>query len=243
MNNKKFNGDLMRSKSLDDYVAFKAMYDLVYDKKAIATHIESLNYYAYDPSMHAEDTNIKLGSIKSEDIYSSLHHYGGLTVISLCTTFEIAAKDFLSCYFFQNPHSMYEFIGGHETKGMVQLKEMLAADSYQDLIVALSEQASSKASKGKYGEVLVRIAKLCKQEYDKNLATKLNDLQEIRNKIVHEKYSKHWLLEEISNFEGLVASVIEDLCKFGIKKSIPGNYSCVNTDYTMEIGSIAVLNN
>tara|TARA_Y100000815_G_C13306699_1_gene486769 strand:- start:1086 stop:1550 length:465 start_codon:yes stop_codon:yes gene_type:complete len=144
-----FDGDRLRYKSLKDYVAFKAFYDFASDKDALDAHIHSHEYYALDSSLHEEGTEIRLRENKSEEVGFSLTHFGGLTVVSLCTTFEVAVKEFLCCYFFYNPNSMYEFIGRDESRGLVPLKDVLLEDTYQGLILSLAKKASSKASKGK----------------------------------------------------------------------------------------------
>ena len=236
-----FNGDGLRFKSLEDYVAFKSFHDFVNNKNAIDAHLKSYEYYATDPSLHEERTDIMLGNQKTEDIISSLNHFGGLTLTSLCTTFEIAIKEFLCCYFFHNPKTMYGFLGRDDSKGMVSLNDMLTVNTYQALIVNLATKSASKASKGTYVEAFSRVGKLCKANIDKEVLTKLNDLQTYRNKIVHEKFLKQWTLSDISDYEVLVSSVIEEICRFGIAKNIPGKYTCVSGENRMELASVAVL--
>ncbi|WP_085297002.1 HEPN domain-containing protein [Cognaticolwellia mytili] len=238
-----FNGDFFRFKSLEDYSAFMHFSDFVNNKEAINAHINSYEYMALKPSLHHEDTHKDLSHMKMNSITSALNHFAGLTITSLCTTFEITVKEFLRCYFIQNPSSMYEFIGKEDNKGLVSLKEMLKVDTYQDLMNSLAEKAASSASKGKYGLVLSKIAKLCKEDVDSKLVIDLNQLQAQRNKIVHEKLSKDWNLGDIEVAESTVSKVIEQVCRFGLKRDIPGLYSCVDNKTVLEFESFAVLGN
>tara|TARA_Y100000815_G_C13306699_1_gene486768 strand:- start:811 stop:1089 length:279 start_codon:yes stop_codon:yes gene_type:complete len=87
----------------------------------------------------------------------------------------------------------------------------------------------------------LRVSKLCKEDVDKDVLKELDNLQNVRNKIVHEKYYKTWELSEIVNFETLVSSAIEDICRFGIARNFPGKYTCVSGENYMELASFALL--
>ncbi len=238
-----FDGDLLRFKSLEDYAAFKDMHDLVNDQGAIKSHVEAYKLYAIDPSLHDEGSEDALREQMCSGIVSALNHFGGLTIVSLCTTYEIAVKEFLFCFFIKNPGHIYEFIGPENARGHVSLKEVLRADSYIDLLGSLAQKAASSASKGKYSQVLIRIAQLCKDDINKDIVKNLDQLQNERNKIVHEKYSKTWQLADIQDAENIVSEVIEQICHYGMNNDIPGKYSCVSNENTMVLQSFAVLTN
>jgi hypothetical protein len=238
-----FNGDLLRYKSLEDYVAFKDLYDLVNNQKAVKSHLDSYKFYALDPSLHDEGSDDALREKMACGIFSALNHFGGLTIISLCTTYELTAREFLSYFFVQNPSHIYEFIGPEDARGHVSLKEVLKVDSYQELLVSLAKKSASVASKGKYGQVLARIANLCKEDVDRDTVKKLDKLQKKRNKIVHEKYTKTWELTDIQEAEDLVSAAIEQICLYGLNNNVPGRYTCISNKNTLVVQSVAGLTN
>jgi hypothetical protein len=238
-----FNGDRLRYKSLEDYAAFKDLYDFVSNKTAVKSHLESYDLYVIDPSLHDEGTEDMLREEMSSGVFSALNHFGGHTIISLCTTYELAAREFLFCFFIKNPSHIYEFIGPEDARGHVSLKEVLKVNSYQDLLISLAKKAAAVASKGKYGQVLARIANLCKEDIDKHNIKKLDKLQNERNKIVHEKFSKKWELSDIQETENLISAIIEEICQFGLNNNIPGNYTCISNENTLHIQSVAGLTN
>ena len=237
-----FNGDLFRLKSLEDYVAFQTFYNYVKDENAVTHHIKSHEYVGSSSLSHFESSDlILLAKQKAEDISRTLIHFGNLTIISLCTTFEVTIKDFLRCYFFQNPHNMHNFIGVEGSLGTVPLKDLLAAESHQEFLLSLAERAASKASKGKYNDVFIKVNKLFKQEASTQLTKGLTELQKYRNRIVHEKFSKNWTLEEISAFESVVSDAIEAICRLGMNKGIPGSYTCVNGKNVLEVSNVGLI--
>lgn len=244
MNNQpKFNGDLLRYKSLMDYVAFKSLHDLVNNKNAIKAHLRGYNLYASDSSLDDEGTDKALREIMSDDVFSALNHFGGLTIISLCTTYELAVREFLTCFFMQHPNHMYEFLGPDEARGHVSLREVLKVGSYSDLLLSLATKSASVASKGKYGQALTRMANLCNGDVDKELTKKLDNIQNIRNKIVHEKYIQTWELDKIQEVEKLISVVIEQICLYGLNNQIPGDYTCINKEHVIVVQSVSGLTN
>ncbi len=187
-----FNGDLLRYNALEDYIGYKVIFDFVHDKAALKTHIEALPCYTIGPTPRGSVA--KLRKQRAQDIYNGLNHYGSQTIVSLSTTYEVATKEFLYCFFMKYPQHIYDYVGSEETKGHVSLKEILKVKSYQELLSNLASRAASVATKGEYGQVLIKISKLCNESSPKELAERLNSLQLNRNKIIHEKHARPWAI-------------------------------------------------
>ncbi len=214
----KFNGDLWRFKSLEDFFSYRDLFEYIKNQDAMNQHTESFEYFCGEPELHPSNSEQELKDNVKESISSSLDHFGSLTVVSLCTTYEVSVKEFLSCIFFYNPEYMFNYLGTDESKGDVNLKEILRASSHEELIINLAKTSSSKASKGRYGDVLRKISKLCGENQDIELSDKLNDLQSERNSIVHDKLNKSWSCEQIQDREEIISASLELLCRFGEAK-------------------------
>lgn len=238
-----FDGDLLRFKSLEDYVAFKNLYELVYYGNALSKHLDSYKLSIVGSGTFDKDDELSARESMRLDIHSSVNHFGGLTIVSLCTTYEIATREFLYCFFQKHPWHMYEFIGSSDARGQISLKEVLEVDTYKSLISSLAKKTAASASKGKYSQIHSRIARLCKEKIDDGIIKKLDRLQVERNKIVHEKYSKSWDLVEMGKSEVIVSEAIEQLCHFGIKNGIVGKYTCINKDNTIVLEDFAIFTN
>jgi hypothetical protein len=237
-----FDGDLWLFKSLEDYIAYKNLSEYINNPDAIKCHIESFDYVLLGSSGGLpEDVEDLHREHKEQDLTKVMNHFCNLTIVGLCTTYEAAIKDFLLCFFFYNPSHIYSFIGTNDLQGIVSLKEILKSKSHEDLIFNLAENAASKASKGKYGDILNRISKLCNEEKCKKISGQLNELQAERNKIIHNKYSKERELQEIASKQEIVSTAITIMCGYGVLKKIPGCYSCINRDRKLVLESFSGL--
>lgn len=243
MSEQLFNGDHWKWKSLEDYIAFKEMHDFVNNQQAMETHKNSMTYVVLAPELHEDNTGQKLRNHKADSIIASLDHFASQTLVSLCTTYEVASKDFFKNLFIKHPQFMNDYVGEGKNRGAIKLNDLIESGGYETFIEAISENSSSVASKGKYGDVLIRASKLCKSQVDEGVVKKINSLQAKRNKIVHEKNMTHFSLEDIESAQNLVAQVIEVLCEFGLKKDVPGRYTCIRHEMILEMTSVAVLGN
>jgi hypothetical protein len=223
-----FDADFWEWKALEDFVAFKDMYNYVHNQDAMRTYIESMEVMSIGVGEVTEDIRRKFCNEAEHHIKNALEHFSSQTVVSFCTTFEASAKQFFKCLFCKYPLYMHDYIGNDNRKGTVVLRDVIKAGDYSVLLDNLTENASSVASKGKYGDIIERAAKLCKTEYDCNIRELLNILQNQRNKIVHEKYLASSELDELQRMQSIVAKAIEFLMRFAIIKDIPGKYSYGN---------------
>ncbi|WP_444924378.1 hypothetical protein ACJJH9_03870 [Microbulbifer sp. DLAB2-AF] len=237
----KFDGDHWAWKALEDFVAFKDMYGYVTNQSAMDSHKDSMTYFTIDPNLHHPDSASDLRNHAEKSLKSSLNHFAAQTLVSLCTTYEVALKQFFKCLFIKHPNYMHDYVGSKDGRGTVQLKELVDSGDYMGFISSLAEKASSVASKGKYKESLKRAVSICKYNQAETIFDGIKEMQEIRNRIVHEKYLPSLDIDDLQRFHSVLSSVIESLCHMGIKKGLPGRYTYVKPGTTFELKSFATV--
>ncbi|MES1937997.1 hypothetical protein [Salinisphaera hydrothermalis] len=224
----RFNPDYWLGQCLDDFVAFKTLNDLVGDDTAIDSHLSSLVVISADgtsvPAEHAEQIrNHQITGVKN-----LIRHFGGLTIVGLCTSFEVAVREFYEAWFFRYPSQLHEFVEHKSIKGTVPLAEVLRSDSKESLIKELAVKAASNASQGKYSKILIRASTLSKFEFPNDLQDRISSIQEDRNNTVHEKLPHSGGIKEISEAYDIVSEAIMFLADVAYKSGVPGAYSCLN---------------
>ncbi|MED5621877.1 hypothetical protein [Ideonella sp. BN130291] len=223
-----FDGDHRKYQALMDYVAFKELHEFVSNSAAIAAHTDSYAVSSLGPIAASKVVELKVA--KAGELRGALMHFACQTIVSLCTTFEVAARDFLQAVFAVKPDGMFEFLGPEDARGHVPLKDVLQASSHDELVGALAKRAAGSASKGKYGAVFARATQLAGGTVDKAIVSRLNSLQTERNKLVHERHRPAIGLEEVLNAHATVDAAIDALCEIAVKAGMPGRYTCVHSD-------------
>lgn len=240
MNELLFDGDYWVWKALEDFIAFKEIHAYVNNQLAMNAYKSSMSYIALEPDMHEEGTELEHKNRVESTLRNSLDHFASQTLVSLCTTYEVAVRQFFKCLFVKHPICMHDFIGHEQQKGIVLLKDIIKAGNYSDVIKGTAEQASGAASKGKYGRILGRASNLCKYEIETDMIDSLNLLQSKRNKIVHEKNIESLIIEDIGKAHILISKAIESLCYMALEKNVPGNYTYIKPE-TVVLKSVAFL--
>ena len=175
MNNYFFNADYLYSKALDDFCSFKDMYEYVQSAEAMDSHKNSLSLISSgEPIPNARE---HLESELESSIINSMNHFAALSITGLCTSFEIAAKEFFFNLFLKCPQYMYDYLNNEKKSATVPLGEIVEAKDYQILIESLAQKASGIASKGKYKEVVKRAYRLCAVSENSQFLEKINTLQ------------------------------------------------------------------
>jgi hypothetical protein len=224
----KFEVDNMYGALLEDFSSYKNIHSYVSDEKAMKEHIDSLSCASPEPVRNLVESEERMKNLLESSIKDSLDHFAALTITGICSTFEITAKQFFKILFLNYPNQMHQYLGNENQKGMLNLSDVLDSDSYDNLLITLSEKASKSASKGKYGEILTRAYKLSKYEINLDVIYSINELQKERNKIVHEKSNSTKSLSDISYAHKCAATAIEELARCAEKRGLPGNYTCIN---------------
>lgn len=222
-----FSGDTWVHKALMDFVAFQELADFAACEPAIQVYATSLKVYSTDISVFSESQIESLRNNRKVIIKEASEKLGCQTIISLCTTLEVANREFLKCYFFKNPAALFAYIGPDHAKGHIALKQVLNTKSHAELIEGLAGEAANLASKGKYGQVLNRIRKLCGLLEDTQLSQDLDLLQSKRNKIVHDKLELGREFANVNDAHSTIHKALENICEIGLAKGIPGEYSYI----------------
>ncbi|MDN3224587.1 hypothetical protein [Pseudomonas nunensis] len=221
-----FNADLWYWKALEDFIAYKDIHEFVSSKSAMKAHTNSMSYSSLVSDSHTSETEIKLAEFSEDSLKGSLDHFAALTIVGMCASFEVAAKDFFRNLFMVHPEYMHEYIGAEKQKGQIPLLDIVNMGDYKKLIEDLSLKSASIASKGKYGMVLARAHKLCGLEKDEKIVGQINKIQGDRNKIVHEKKVVGRKVSDVAEVHAVIAECLEALIKCAIQKKIDGRYTC-----------------
>lgn len=234
-----FDGDRRKYDALMDYVAFRELNEFVGNNAALQTHANSYEIVGdVEGFSPIQIEQLRVGRINT--LKETLSHFGSQTIVSLCTTFEVSAREYLRALFIIKPQSMFEFLGAEDSRGHVPLKEILQAASHNELIGRLAHTAAGTASKGKYGQVFLRALTCSGFSCDKDLIEKLNALQVERNKLVHERHRPNVGMEEVLQAHLVVDEAIESFCRSGVDAGVHGRFTCVNPEMRLIVKNIAI---
>lgn len=91
---------------------------------------------------------------------------------------------------------------------IVTLNELLIAASKEDLILKLVERAVTVAVGSKFDKTVGNIIKECDLKLDRPFAEHLRELNEQRNRIIHEDCSEEISIEQVHNSFGLLLYLV-----------------------------------
>ncbi|MDO9319449.1 MAG: hypothetical protein Q7V56_14805 [Gammaproteobacteria bacterium] len=234
-----FDLDHWEWKCLEDFGSYQDIHDFVGNQQAVDAHKSSMTYFAIDPASHPENTDALLRTETEVRIKKSLFHFASSSIVSLCTTYEVASKQFFKCLFVNHPMFMYDFIGAESRRGTIKLKDVVEARNYGKVIEDAANNAASAATKGKYSDILKRAAKLCDAQTNEQLVNQIDTIQRLRNRIVHEKESSSFGVKDVGEAHQHIAQAIENLGHFAIKMDVPGRYTYILPEGTLVLSSIA----
>jgi hypothetical protein len=224
-----------------DFIAIRDLHEILSSKTAVDAHLNSRTLMSLSGSDEDVEIKSRVGAQFSSSLTNSLDHFSALTVLALCTTFEVAAKDFFRNIFILHPMYMRDFLRSADQLGTILLSDVVEAGDYNSLINALAEKASNSATKGKYSSVLARAIKLCKFEYNTEVKNNIDSIQADRNSIAHEKAISSRSIKSISEAHSIIADALEIFAECAIKKKIPGRYTCVRKTQYLVLNDLHVL--
>lgn len=236
-----FDGDTWKYNALEDLISFKTFHDFVGNVAAVKAYVDSLEYHEGVPELRIENAELSLRKTKKNDVEKALDHYGSQTIVSLCTCYEVAIRDFFRCVFISKPEAMYAFVGPEGAKGHIPLRDVINSASRELLIADLATRSAATATKGGYGQSLERASNLVGAETNRVLTVELGMLQKSRNAIVHERSRESVTLAAVASAHTTIDAGIETMCRIAYGAGIPGNYTCIDHSHTFVIQSIALL--
>ena len=221
----KFDADLWRWRCLYDFVSYQTLSDLIGNSSAIDAHLKTRPVItATGEAPTAEILQMLLDSERNT-IEGLVDHFASQTIVSVCTSFEVAIKEFLSVWFFHHPQHIHEYLATNQTKGVVPLKGIIDATDRDELLQRLAAKAADVATNGIYSKVLGRVEKHSKIAAPSGLAEDMSALREIRNRIVHEKEQESGRSIAVSKAQHAVDEAILYLARVGDVSKLPGMYS------------------
>jgi hypothetical protein len=155
--------------------------------------------------------------------------YNRQMIVITATYIEIILKDFLRIVFAKFPERMHNYLDEENVKkGFVSLKLITKASSLSDLLSDLSEQAASNALKGRFKNQLnVLLNIIPEQEVSQHLQSRLIDIVEKRNRIVHEasqeQITEDNVRETLDTCLALLASLADVAVNCNISIDIPND--------------------
>ncbi len=222
-----FNADLWVWKCLEDLVSYKTLRSLVEDKGAVESHLSSREIISSSGEPVSRELVDALRDDERQSISKLVAHFGSQTIVTLCTTLEVANKEFFRAWFFSHPEQLHDYLVSGEVQGVVTLNDILRSAGREQLLARLAARASETACQGKYSKVLNRVSSHTKMPFPAGLDSKLQFVQVLRNRIVHEKESESGTPEAIAESQETVDDAILYLARVGLAKGVPGRYTVV----------------
>ncbi|HEX2949865.1 MAG TPA: hypothetical protein VHV83_09925 [Armatimonadota bacterium] len=144
-------------------------------------------------------------------------------MVVLATTYaELILKDFFRCLFIAQPLRMNPYLARDGSgKATIPLNTILQAGTKEELLLTLTEHASSLAVGGQLHKVVEKIIKECKLKLDKPITTDLREVVDLRNRIVHEGKKEELQLDCIHKSFGLLRYLLYVLGQAAVEYQIP----------------------
>lgn len=170
--------------------ALEAFDEMVSDSDAKATHLDSKLPLPVKPK---ESKHIIYGAelirAATEIALSSAHTvYRRQMVVVAASLVEGLTRDFFTKLFLEHPSRMHQFIhpeNAENSIGMVRFNELLT-QSKDDLMSALAKRSAKRLADLPFPKAIKKMAELSDGKVDSIIQHKINEITELRNKIVHE---------------------------------------------------------
>ena len=222
-----FNADLWRWKCLDDYVCYKTLRELVENEKVVDAHLSSKEILSADGGDIPSQLVEKFHDHERATVGQLLGHFGSQTIVSICTTFEVSVREFFHVWFFEHPDQLHDYVVTGQVTGAVPLQDILYSSDRNELLGLLAARAAQKATQGKYEKIMRRVASHTKSDLPENLDKRLQEVQVLRNRIVHEKESDSGSSDAVLEAQEAVDKAVLYLANIGFSKELPGRYTCI----------------
>jgi len=115
--------------------------------------------------------------------------YSMQMIVVVITYFEGILKNFVTSLFCKFPQRMFDFIhpaSDVNLRGIINLQELLEADSKRALIYTLALKAASNLTQGSIKDIIKRLQKITRNSIDEKLLQAMIPIENLRNQIVHE---------------------------------------------------------
>jgi len=201
--------------------SFEAFQALVTDKDTLSYRAANLHIIHYevetDTLEDASDDSDSARTLRQgylESVAEANESYRRQMIVLIMTYYEAILFDFLQCIFSTHPSRMYAYLNDSAEKtlrGKIDLKEILAAESFGVLIDGFSKRAASNVLHGRFDATMNNLQQIAQAKLKEILLERLRSLNEQRNHIVHEASQE--LVSHARVTEGLEAlsALLEEL--------------------------------
>ena len=145
-------------------------------------------------------------------------------MIVLATSYlELMLKDFFRCQFISNPSRMNQYLSKDKNgKAQISLNDIIREPSKEALIKKLAEQAASQAIDPKFDKTIYKIISKGKIKIDKpTFIDDIRNLNELRNRIVHEVTKEQVEIDQVYSSFGLIIYLLFILEQAAIINKVP----------------------
>lgn len=215
--------------------SYNALSELLEDRKALQYHLSGYGIMEIGNGK-ISTREITANDFKDEDDYLNsyidkikqvIDIYRRQMIVLVVTYLEGIVFDFMESLFATFPSRMYGYLDAgaeQNLKGKVDLKDILNADTKDELLRMLSRRSASVATRGKFEAAVGTLEKTAKVKLDAVLIEKLRLLVELRNRIVHEA-SKENITDQTVR-EGFEAAndFLQSLGRVAAEKKMPLNH-------------------
>lgn len=150
-------------------------------------------------------------------------------IVVAASYFEAIVSDFFKQLFLQHPQRMHSAIrpDSDAAKGMVLLREILAADSKEMLLDGLAETCSARLSSLPVQKIGKRLAELSTTGFGSKLEERLESLLNHRHRIVHENDNNAVLAQVVQSAFETIEQCTERLAHIAAEKDVGVRWSAV----------------
>jgi len=204
-NQKSFDIDKWSSKILDATDMYRRLKQFIEHEKSLDVFMDSNfgDIDKFEKSLKLPDKFIRksFDGLLHEKITQAFELYSRQMVVIAATYVEGMLQEFFEVFFGTKPETIHDFLTKDETeRGKVNLSELLAHSSKDDLIETLIMRASRNAADGSLRKVSMRIKRLTKYDIKNSIIDDTQVLVNLRNSIVHEDIDKKVSQKEIENY-------------------------------------------
>ncbi len=209
--------------SLDEQIqAYTYLIDILEDKIAMETYLSNrvakIGQFEEQEGKNKWPENLKkyvASSAFQMSVPEAINTYSRQMIVVAASYLENIISNFFAALFYKYPNRMYDFVGknDNESKGKVDLHDVLNANSKDEMLVSLAKQAASNAVQGKNKIVINRLDNLCDKNLDPILLKRVAEVFEQRNQILHELSESEVKPKDVQVVFELVELFLHDLMK------------------------------
>ena len=188
---------------------FSLLWELLDDKDALDAHFKRWTFTSYDDttneliekSVSETDKGTVSGTYKQyvQAIAEARSHYSDMLLVAAYTHLEDIVCTFFYELFLAKPQLLIRYIKDLKEPLTISLPDFIVEEK-QDLLAKLAKKNATKACNGEIERVCGRINKMAGCEIPKVLQGEISELQQKRNRVVHEAAVLDSSLDDVNKY-------------------------------------------